>query len=160
MSCNFLYDQFYSLEYVLLGGLFWCVVIFFTIGAVSFALVKALPHGTSFIPTLLSETVRSLSLCREISRGRLGGCVHMLQLWFSSHLSAIFRDQLVGFVSRNRFRATIVLDLPFSGDNEDWLRYLCSLSPADWTTRVKWGITRWQRWTHCVSLLSTPLVGI
>ena len=115
-------------------------------GVVNFAvlpLVKALPHGASFIPTLLFETIRSLSLCRETGRGRLGCCVHMLQLWFCSHLSAIPRDQLVGFVSRNRFRATIVLDFPFSGDNDDWLRYLFSLSTADWTSRVKWGITRW-----------------
>ena len=48
--------------------------------AVSFPvlpLVSALPPGTSFIPTLLSKTIRSLSLCRETGRGRLGYCVHM-----------------------------------------------------------------------------------
>ena len=64
-------------------------------GAVSFAvlpLVCALPHGISFIPPLLSETIRSLSLCREIGKGRLGCHVHMLQLWFCSHLSVIARD--------------------------------------------------------------------
>ena len=35
-------------------------------GAISFVilpLVSVLPHGTSFIPTLLSKTIRSLSLC-------------------------------------------------------------------------------------------------
>ena len=37
----------------------------------------------------------------------------------------------MGFVSRNRVQATLVLDLPFSGDAEGWLRYLCSLSRAD-----------------------------
>ena len=50
-------------------------------GAISFAilpLVSVLSHGTSFIPTLLSETIRTLSLCWETSRGRLGCCVHML----------------------------------------------------------------------------------
>ena len=63
--------------------------------AVNFAilrLVSALPHGTSFIPALLFETIRSLSLCQETSRGRLGCCVQMLQLWFCSHLSVIARD--------------------------------------------------------------------
>ena len=38
----------------------------------------------------------------------------MLQLWFCSHFSAIARDQLVGFVSRNKVRAIVALDLPFS----------------------------------------------
>lgn len=37
-------------------------------------LMSALPHGSSFIPTLLSKKVRSLSLCRKTSRGRLGSC--------------------------------------------------------------------------------------
>jgi len=70
-------------------------------GVVSFSilpLVSALPHGTFFIPILLSETMSSLSL----------------QLWFCSHLSVIARDQPVGFVSRNRVLATVTLDLPFS----------------------------------------------
>jgi len=89
--------------------------------AISFVvlpLVSALPHSTSFILALLSETIRSLSLCREADRGRLGYYVHMLQLWFCSHLSVIYKDQPIGFVSRNRVRATIALDLPFSGDTD------------------------------------------
>ena len=105
-------------------------------GAVSFVilpLVSALPYGISFILALLSEMIRSLSLCRATIRGRIDCCVHMLQLWFCSHLSVIARDQPMGFVSRNRVRATIVLDLPFSKDIEGWLRYLCSLSLTDWT---------------------------
>ena len=95
--------------------------------------MSALPHGTSFIPALRSETIRSLFLCQETGRGRLGCYVHLLQLWFCSHLSVIPRDQLVGFMSRNRVWATVVLDLPFSGDTKGWLRYLCSLTPTDWT---------------------------
>ena len=62
---------------------------------VSFAvlpLVSALPRGISFILALLFEMIKSLSLCRETSRGRLGCYVHMLQLWFCSHLSVIARD--------------------------------------------------------------------
>ena len=84
--------------------------------AVSFAilpLVSALPHGISFIPALLFKTIRSLSLCQEISRGRLGCYVHLLQLWFCSHLSVIARDQPEGFAIRSRVRAIAVLDLPF-----------------------------------------------
>ena len=88
-------------------------------GAISFSilpLVSALPHGTSCIPTLLFETIRYLSLSREASRGRLGCYVHMLQLWFCSHLSIITRDQPMGFMDRNMVQATIFLDLPFSVD--------------------------------------------
>ena len=74
-------------------------------GAVSFSvlpLVSVLPHGYSFTLALLSETIRSLSLCRETSRDRLGYCIHMLQLWFCSHLSIITKDQPMGFVGKNR----------------------------------------------------------
>ena len=49
--------------------------------AINFAilpLVSALPHGTFFILALLSETIRSLSLCQETSRGKLGCYIHML----------------------------------------------------------------------------------
>ena len=78
-------------------------------------LVSALTYGISFISTLLSKTIRFLSLCWETGKGRLGCCVHMLLLWFCSHLSVIAKDQPVDSVSRNRVRATVALDLPFSG---------------------------------------------
>ena len=109
MSFEFLHDQFhlsecpagYRDDFVDLEG-WWAsyrrqafLVAFFDVvlfpsplGAISFfvlPLVSSLPHGTSFILALLSETIRSLSLCRETGRGRLGCCVHMLQLWFCSH---------------------------------------------------------------------------
>ena len=75
-------------------------------GAVSFdapPLVSALPHGTSFIPTLISKMIRSFSLCWGTSRGSLDCCVHLLQLWFCGHLSVVSRDQLEGFAIRSRF---------------------------------------------------------
>lgn len=74
---------------------FGAVLFLSPLGAISFAvlpLVSVLLHGYSFIPALLSETVRSLSLCQKASRGRLGYYVHMLQLWFYGHLSVIARD--------------------------------------------------------------------
>ena len=102
MSFNFLYDRFHSLEcpisyrddivdieehwrsyqrQVFLVAFFGAVLFPSSTGAVSFVvlpLVSALPHGTSFIPALLSETIRSLSLCQETGRGRLGCYVHLL----------------------------------------------------------------------------------
>ena len=142
MSFEFLHDQFhfsecaagYRDDFVDLEG-WWAsyrrqafLVAFFDVvlfpspsGAISFSvlpLVSSLPHGTSFILALLSKTIRSLSLCRETGRGRLGCCIHMLQLWFCSHLSVIFKDQPRGFIGRNRIRATIALDLPFSRDTD------------------------------------------
>ena len=45
------------------------------LGSINFIvlpLVSTLPHSNSFIPSLLSETIRSLSLCHETSSGRLG----------------------------------------------------------------------------------------
>lgn len=102
-----------------LVAFFGAVLFLSPSGAISFSilpLVSALPHGTSCIPTLLFETIRYLSLSREASRGRLGCYVHMLQLWFCSHLSIITRDQPMGFMDRNMVQATIFLDLPFSVD--------------------------------------------
>ena len=102
MSFNFLYDRFHSLDcsvgyrddfvdleeqwtsyrrQAFLMAFFGVVLFPSSSGAVSFAvllLMSALPHGISFIPALLFETIRSLSLCREAGRGRLGCCVHML----------------------------------------------------------------------------------
>lgn len=116
------------------GGLLGMVLFPSSLGAISFAvllLVSTLPHGISFNLALLSKTIRSSSLCWEVGRGRLGYCVHLLHLQFCSHLSIFARDQPEGFVIRSRVRATVVLDLPSSGDTEGWLRYLCSLSPTN-----------------------------
>ena len=95
-------------------------------------LVSTLPYSTSFIPSLLSKTIRSLSLCREMGSGRLGCCVHLLQLWFCSHLNVIFRAQPVGFFRKNRVKLTVALDLPFIGDTTSWLLYLFGLGPINW----------------------------
>ena len=116
MSFEFLYDWFHLSEcpvgyrddfvdleeqwssyrrQAFLVAFFGTVLFLSPLGAINFSvlpLVSVLPHGFSFILALLSETIRSLSLCREIGRGRLGGCVHMLQLWFYSNLSVIARD--------------------------------------------------------------------
>lgn len=64
--------------------------------------------------------------------GRLGYCVHMLQLWFCSHLSVIFRVQRMGFLGRNRVKIIIALDLSFTRDITTWLRYLFGLGPTNW----------------------------
>ena len=142
MSFDFLHDPFHSSECPIayqddfmdleerwtsyrrqdfLVAFFGAVLFPSPSGIVSFVvlpLMGALPHGTSFIPALLSETNRSLSLCREASRSRLGCYVHMLQLWFCSHLSVIAIDQPMGFMSRNRVQASVALDLPFLGDTD------------------------------------------
>ena len=50
----------------------------FQLGSISFValpLVSTLPHNTSFIPSLIFKTIRSLSLCRETGSRKLGCCV-------------------------------------------------------------------------------------
>ena len=75
---------------------FFSAVLFPSLSrAISFAilpLMSTLPHGTSFIPTLLFKMMRFLSLCQGNNRGRLGYCVHLLQLRFYSYLSVFARD--------------------------------------------------------------------
>ena len=51
---------------------FGAVLLLSLSGAISFVvlpLVSALPYGASFIPVLLSKTIRSLFLCQEAGRG-------------------------------------------------------------------------------------------
>ena len=126
VSFDFMYDRFHPLEcpigyqddFVDLEGRWTSyrrqafLVAFFgavllpsssrTVNFIVLPLVSAQPHGTSFIPALLSETIRSSSLCRKTDRGRLGYSAHLLQLWFCNHLSVIARDQLEGFASKSR----------------------------------------------------------
>ena len=102
-------------------------------GSISFAilpLVSTLPYSTSFIPSLLFKTIRSLSLCCEMGSGRLSCCVHLLQLWFCSHLCVISRAQLAGFLRRNRVTIIVALYLLFTRGTTTWLRYLFGLGPT------------------------------
>ena len=61
---------------------FFGLVLFpLQLGSISFVvlpLVSTLPHSTSFVPSILFESIWSLSLCCEIGSGRLGCCVHLL----------------------------------------------------------------------------------
>ena len=109
-------------------------------GSISFAvlpLVSTLPHNTSFIPFLLSKANQSLSLCHEMGSVWLSYCVHLLQLWFCSHLCVISRAQLARFLRRNRLTITVALDLPFTRGTTAWLRYLFGLGPINWVWKVK-----------------------
>ena len=53
----------------------------FQSGSIGFAIlpvVSTLPHSTSFIPSLLSMTIQSLSLCYKMGCGKPGCCVCLL----------------------------------------------------------------------------------
>ena len=63
--------------------------------------------------------------------GRFGYCVHLLQLWFYSHLSVISRAKPAGFLRRNRVKIIVAFDLPFTGDTTAWLRYLFGMGSTD-----------------------------
>ena len=93
--------------------------------------MSTLHLSTSFIPSFLSETIWSLSLCHETGSSRLGCYVHLLQLWFCSHLSVIFRAEPAGFLRKNRVKIIVAIDLPFTRDTSGWLRYLFGLGPTD-----------------------------
>ena len=69
-----------------------------------------------FIPPILFKTIRSLSLCCEMGSGRLGCCVHLLQLWFCSYLSVISRAQPARFLRKNSVKIIVAYDLPFIKD--------------------------------------------
>ena len=100
------------------------------LGFISFVVLPVmitLPYSISFIPSLLSEKIRSLSLCYEIGSRRLGYCVHLLQLWFYSHLGVISMAQPMGFLRKNRVKILVALDLAFTGDTTTWLRYFLGL---------------------------------
>ena len=101
-----------------------------------FPLVSTFPHSTSFIPSLISKTIQSISLCREVRSGRLY-CVNMLQLWFYSHMSLFSRVEPVGFLRKNRVKITIAIDLPLMCDTTAWLGYLFGLGPTNWVWRAK-----------------------
>jgi len=77
-------EQWTSYQHQAFLVAFFCAVLFPSssrvVRFVVLLLVSALPHGTSFIPAILSETIRSLSLCWETDRGRLGCCAHLIQL--------------------------------------------------------------------------------
>ena len=42
--------------------------------------------------------------------------MHLLQLWFCSHLNVIFRVEPAGFLRKNRVKIIVALDLPFTRD--------------------------------------------
>lgn len=131
------------------------------LGSISFTilpLVSTLPYSTSFISSLISETIQSFSLCQEVGSGRHCCYVHMLQLWFSSHISAISRARPVGFLRKSRIKITVAIDL--TSNTISWLEYLFVLGSINWVWKVKQGVTRWQGWTHCIGLLGIPLMGI
>ena len=117
--------------------------------------MSTLPHNTSFIPSLLFKTIRSFSLCREAGSGRLHYSVHMLQLWFCSHISLFYRVEPIGFLRKNRVKITVAIDLPLMCDTIAWLGYLFDLGPIDWVWRVKWGVTRWQGWLFASVFLAS-----
>ncbi|MBA0786597.1 hypothetical protein Gotri_025897 [Gossypium trilobum] len=48
-------------------------------------LFDRLGKGVAPVPTILSETFRSLNACRLYGEGRFIGCAQLLLAWFHSH---------------------------------------------------------------------------
>ena len=80
------------------------------------------------MPSSTLRLLLFLSLCSEKGRGRLRCCVHILQLWFCSHLNVISKVQPIEFMRRNRVKIIVALNLSFTRDITIWLGYLFSES--------------------------------
>ncbi|KAG8500649.1 hypothetical protein CXB51_004420 [Gossypium anomalum] len=44
------------------------------------------------VPTILAETIRSLTACRSVGEGRFIGCAQLLVVWFHSHFWKLDKD--------------------------------------------------------------------
>ena len=85
-------------------------------------------------------------------------CVHLLQLWFCSHLSFFYRDQPAGFVRKNRVKILCL-----------FIFLSLVIQQLDWDICLVWipligyggssGYSQVAGWTHYVGLFGIPLVG-
>ena len=80
-------------------------------------------EGRSITPTILYETVRSLSYCRRQGEGVSMFYTQLLQLWFCSHLRYFYLLQTHHF-ERHTMRQTVDTALLFTGNSRVWALYL------------------------------------
>jgi hypothetical protein len=117
-------------------------------------------EGRSIIPTILCETVQSLSFCRRRGEGVPMFCTQLLQLWFCSHLRHFYRLQTPYHFERHTMSQTVKIVLPFTGNSRDWALYLLDLPLGEWSWKVTWGPAMWRPWTHCALFDGVPLPGV
>uniref|UniRef100_A0A2N9FVU9 DUF7745 domain-containing protein n=1 Tax=Fagus sylvatica TaxID=28930 RepID=A0A2N9FVU9_FAGSY len=114
----------------------------------------------SIVPTVLCETVRSLSYCRRRGEVVPMFCVQLLQLWFYSHLQHFYLRQTPYYLTRHTMMQTVDTSLPFTGTGDEWALYLLDLPLSQWFWRVTWGPVVWKLWTHCSRFDGMPLLGM
>jgi hypothetical protein len=87
----------------------------------------------SIVPTVLCETIRSLSYCRRRGEVVPMFCVQLLQLWFCSHLRHFYLRQTPYYLTRHTMRQTVDTSLPFTGTGDEWALYLLDLPLSQWS---------------------------
>ncbi|KAG8491455.1 hypothetical protein CXB51_014831 [Gossypium anomalum] len=112
------------------------------------------------VPTILTETFRSLGTCGKAGAGRFIGCPQLLLAWFYSHFRLIDRVIFRVFFEdysplKDIVASTRRVDIP----EENWIALLQNLQSKDVERRAPWMIPG-EILYRCGSFDWVPLLGI
>ena len=120
-------------------------------------IVIQIRNGRTFIPTILAETLRTLTFCKQRGKGFLTASVGLLQIWLVSHLvQGSCTSQ--GFMHRDIIKPLNKLSPPTQA-NGRWCEYLAQLEGQDIQWYLGWGSSRSIR-VQTRELPFIPLLGI
>ena len=120
-------------------------------------IVIQIRNGRTFIPTILAETLRTLTFCKQRGKGFFTASVGLLQIWLVSHLvQGSCTSQ--GFMHRDIIKPLNKLSPPAQA-NGRWCEYLAQLEGQDIQWYLGWGSSRSIR-IQTQELPFIPVLGI
>ncbi|MFQ6629988.1 hypothetical protein Gotur_007307 [Gossypium turneri] len=110
----------------------------------------------TLVPTILTETFRSLNECQRAGEGRFIGCAQLLLAWFHSHFWEVDKVSYRAF-SENYSPLKEIVAIPRRDDisKEKWMAILQNLQEEDIEWRAHW-ILPDEILYRCVGPITTP----
>ncbi|MFQ6629989.1 hypothetical protein Gotur_007307 [Gossypium turneri] len=102
-------------------------------------LFDRLDKRVTLVPTILTETFRSLNECQRAGEGRFIGCAQLLLAWFHSHFWEVDKVSYRAF-SENYSPLKEIVAIPRRDDisKEKWMAILQNLQEEDIEWRAHW----------------------
>lgn len=122
--------------------------------------MEQLIEGSSFVPMIMSEMIRSLSYCSSHKHGIFFGCAALLQVWVLEHL-ADFQSIRVRFLFQDLIHRHVTgsSEKEMIESKEEWVAYFCSLPFDKIVWKVEWLQTS-SAILHCPGHHFVPLLGL
>ncbi|PKI34391.1 hypothetical protein CRG98_045212 [Punica granatum] len=116
--------------------------------------------SSSYVESLVAETVRSFDYVKASRRGRMKGSLHLLQIWLIGHIRPFYSSHPSLYITDDcsLIRRLLHMFGPFKRNVYDWKEFMEELTPGQFLWSAHWGPGS-PMTTGCQAIIGLPIIS-